>query len=144
MRYLTIILPTLLLSITLCGCDRSPVLHKVKGQVTLGGEPLIVDEDDEEHLSIKFVPINEDGSPPKNMFFAQVDNATGNFTAVGGQLKGVPAGTYRVSVELLRRKRDQFNGKYDSDNSPFTVDVETGKEFVIIDLDEDDEDEQSS
>ena len=76
-----------------------------------------------------------DGKPPSDVFVAKVDQATGTFTAAGKDLTGMPAGKYRVAVELMKKKKDQFNGVFDMQNSPFTVSVDSGTKEIVVDLD---------
>ena len=114
----------LLLSLLICvtGCGKAENLIKAKGQIVRNGEDLI--PDDEEYLQVAFIPINEDRSPARNWYVAEVDQNTGSFYAAGGMKKGMPPGKYRVVVELLKKKKDLFQGKFDGENSPFIVDVD--------------------
>ena len=53
----------------------------------------------------------------------------------GKDLKGMPPGKYRVAVELMKKKKDLFGGKYDVEKSPFVVDVDANTKEIVIDLD---------
>lgn len=91
--------------------------------------------DEGENLQIGLMPITSDGKAPKNYYYASVDQDTGTFFAAGPQLQGVPAGRYRVTVELMKQKKDQFGGKYDADNSKFVVEIDDHSEEIVVDLD---------
>lgn len=128
------ILPLVVLAIALAGsgCGKSG-LHQTKGRVTKGGEEFIPAEG--ENLQIGLMQILPDGKPPKNYYYADVDQDTGTFTAAGPQLQGVPAGKYRVTVELMKKKKDQFGGRYDADRSPFEIVIDGDDDEIVIDLD---------
>jgi len=115
------------------GCSKSD-LHRTQGRVLKGGEEFVPDEG--ENLQIGLMPITADGKAPKNYYFASVDQDTGTFFAAGPQLQGVPAGKYRVTVELMKQKKDQLGGRFDADNSPFIVEIDEGSEEIIVDLDD--------
>jgi hypothetical protein len=50
-------------------------------------------------------------------------------------LQGVPAGKYRISVELMKDKKDQFAGRFDAERSPFVFDIDGDDEEIVVDLD---------
>lgn len=113
------------------GCGKND-LHRTRGRVTKGGEEFVPDEG--ENLQIALMPITSGGKPPKNYYYASVDQDTGTFFAAGPQLQGVPAGKYRVTVELMKQKKDQFRGRFDADKSPFVVDIDGTDDEIEIDL----------
>ena len=47
----------------------------------------------------------------------------------------MPPGKYKVAVELMKKKKDQFGGKYGVENTPFRVDVDASTKEIVIDLD---------
>ena len=47
----------------------------------------------------------------------------------------MPPGKYRVAVELMKKKKDQFGGKFNEDKSPFVVEVDSKTPEIVIDLD---------
>jgi hypothetical protein len=114
------------------GCGGSD-LHRTQGRVTKGGQDFIPEEG--ENLQIALMEVPEGGKPPKNYYYASVDQETGTFFAAGPQLQGVPAGTYRVTVELMKKKKDQFGGRFDAENSPFVIEIDEDDEEIVIDLD---------
>ena len=50
-------------------------------------------------------------------------------------MHGVPPGKYRIAVELMKEKKDQFRGRFDADRSPFEVEIGEDDEEIVIDLD---------
>ena len=106
---------------------------RTRGRVVKGGEDFIPEEG--EFLAITFVPIVEPGQFAMDYHFAEVDQDAGTFTAAGKDLKGIPEGKYRVAVELMKKKKDQFGGKYDAEKSPFVFDIDSDTDEIVIDLD---------
>ena len=49
---------------------------------------------------------------------------------------GLPPGKYRVSLQLMKNKEDQFGGRLVGVKSPFTVEVQRGGGDLVIDLDQ--------
>ncbi len=119
----------LCLFITGCGDGRL----RTKGQLLKGGQPFIPPEG--EYLEITFVPIRSDGQPVPDYYYAEVDQTAGTFRPAGKDLKGMPPGKYRVAVELMKKKKDQFGGKFDTIRSPFVFDVDSQTKEIVIDLD---------
>jgi hypothetical protein len=115
------------------GCGDDEGLVRKKGRVVKGGQNFIPAEG--EHLQIEFVPIVQGGGPPPMQYWAGIDQATGTFWPDGPMKKGMPPGKYRVSVELIRKKKDVFEGKFDAEISPFVFDIDEETEEIVIDLD---------
>lgn len=113
------------------GCNDG--MLRTKGRLLKGGQPFIPQTG--EFIEITFVPILPEGKPPADFYFAEVDQSTGVFKPFGKNGKGMPPGKYRVAVELMRKKKDQFGGKYDTEKSPFVFDVEASTTEIVIDLD---------
>jgi hypothetical protein len=76
-----------------------------------------------------------DGKPPADFYYAKVDQTTGVFRPSGKNGKGMPPGKYRVAVELMKKKKDQFGGKFDAEKSPFVFEVDANLSEIVIDLD---------
>jgi hypothetical protein len=106
---------------------------RTRGRVLQGGQPLVAK--DGETLEVMFVPIPADGKPPTDFYYAEVDQTTGTFRPAGKNGKGMPPGKYRVAVELMKKKKDQFGGKFDAEKSPFVFDVDAKTPEIVIDLD---------
>jgi hypothetical protein len=119
-------------TITCSGCGGDS-LCRTKGRVVKGGEGFIPGEG--ENLQIGLMPIMPDNELPKNYYYADVDQESGTFTAAGPQFRGVPPGKYVVTVELMKKKKDLFEGRYDVEHSPFTVEIEDEAEEIVVELD---------
>ena|SRR5579871_4772797 len=129
-RFVTSMLMLLIVAI---GCSKGDGLLRTKGRLLKGGQAFIPKSD--ERIRITFIPIPPDGSVPKNLYIAEVDQTRGTFMPSGGQGKGMPEGKYRVAVELMKQRKDQFEGKFDEGDSPFVVDVTATTAEIVIDLD---------
>ncbi len=104
-----------------------------QGPAAKGGQPFSPPEG--EYLEITFVPIRSDGQPVPDYYYAEVDQTTGTFRPAGKDLKGMPPGKYRIAVELMKKRKDQFGGKFNTLNSPFVFDVDSQTKEIVIDLD---------
>jgi len=113
-----------------CGGDG---LLRTQCRLLKGGQPFIPKEG--EYIQVTFVPISPDGKPPSDLYYADVDQATGTFRPAGKDRKGMPPGKYRVAVELMKKKKDQLGGKFNEDKSPFVFDFDSKTTEVVIDLD---------
>jgi hypothetical protein len=117
------------------GCRKSDGLLRTQGQVLQGGENFVTPEG--QHLQIEFVPIPQDGKPPKMYYWAEVNQETGVFRPDGPMKTGMPPGKYRVALALMdENKKDVFGGKFDTDQSPYVFDVDKDTEELVIDLDD--------
>jgi hypothetical protein len=116
------------------GCGKSDGLLRTQGRLLKGGEDFV--PADGEYIQITFVPIPQDGKPAMDYYYADVDQDTGTFWPAGKTRKGMPPGTYRVAVELMKQKKDLFGGKFDAAKSPFVFDVDEDTAEIVIDLDE--------
>ena len=114
-----------------CGGDK---LLRTQGRVLKGGEPFIPEEG--EYIQITFVPIPEKGRRARNHYYADVDQTTGTFMPSGPNHKGMPAGIYRVAVELMKQKQDLLQGKFDEELSPFVFEIDADTGEIVIDLDD--------
>jgi hypothetical protein len=116
------------------GCGGNDGLLRTQGRVVKGGETFVPDEGT--HLQIQFVPISDHGKPPENIYAAEVEPKTSVFRPWGAMKQGMPPGRYRVALELRnRKKKDLFEGKYDTGTSPYIFDIDEDTEEIVIDLD---------
>src|SRR6516164_10313358 len=111
-----IVAACLLLGLLSAGCGSNMI--KAKGRVVKGGQPFVPGEG--EGLRIFFVPAV---SPVDryDSYIAVFNKDDSSFVVVGKDGQGLPPGNYRVSLELMKQKSDQFNSKYTGMRSPFTV-----------------------
>jgi hypothetical protein len=113
------------------GCSNG--MLQTQGRLVKGGQPFVPAPD--EAIQILFVPILANGQPPGDYYAAVVDQSTGTFRPGGKDGKGMPAGKYRVAIELMKKKKDQFGGKFDSEKSPYVFDIDAKTPEIVIDLD---------
>jgi len=116
----------------LSGCGGNGLL-RTQGRLLKDGEEFVPGEG--EYIKVTFVPLPPDKKPALNYYFAEVDQESGTFTAAGAQLQGMPPGKYRVAVELIKDRNDQFGGRFDTDRSPFVFDIDKDTEELVLELD---------
>jgi|SRR5579883_7013 len=125
----------LLAVVTFCllsaGCGTR--MLQTQGRLVKNGQPFVPAEG--EVIQILFVPVLPNGQLPGDYYAAVVDQTSGTFRPAGKDAKGMPAGKYRVAIELMKKKKDQFGGKYDSEKSPFVFDIDEKTPEIVIDLD---------
>lgn len=126
----------ILVGLALAGCSNSEGKLLAKGRILKGGENLLPNREEGEYIAVTFVPIRPDGKPPDRFYYGAVDQDEGTFMASGPDKKGVPPGKYRVAVELMKKKKDQFNGRFDPAVSPFVFDIDAETEEILVDLDD--------
>jgi hypothetical protein len=125
-----VVLP--LLCLLALGCDASSCIQ-AKGSILKGGQPYRTKEG--QGLRIIFVPLD----PPTgtyDSFAAEYDPDEGSFHVLGKDGKGLPPGKYRVSLQLMSKKEDLWNGQLLGKKSPFTCEVTTAGDRLAIDLDQ--------
>jgi hypothetical protein len=132
MRNAVLWLLAIAIGVQLPGCSKGPKLLRGKGQVVKDGEDFV--PDDEENLQVALVPIQDDNSPAKNFYYAEVDQSSGRFFAAGADKKGVPPGSYRVLVELKKDKKDLLKGKFFNMQSPFIFEIDDNSEPMVVDI----------
>ncbi|MDB5309476.1 MAG: hypothetical protein JWO38_3678 [Gemmataceae bacterium] len=106
---------------------------RTQGRLVKNGQPFLPQTG--EVVQILFVPIFPDGKLPTDYYAAEVDQAAGTFRPAGKNGKGMPPGKYRVAIELMKNRRDQFGGKFDAAKSPFVVEINSSTAEIVIDLD---------
>ncbi|MDB5335509.1 MAG: hypothetical protein JWN70_1128 [Planctomycetaceae bacterium] len=117
------------------GCFGDGLL-RTQGRLLKGGDSFSAKVDEGEALQITYVPILPDGKPPSDHYYCDVDQDSGVFMPSGKNGKGMPAGKYRVAIELKKKKKDLFGGKFNDEQSPFIFDVDGSTKEIVIDLDE--------
>jgi hypothetical protein len=106
---------------------------KVKGRIVKAGQPYILKEN--QSMRIVFVP-TEAGATKFDSYFAVFNRSDGTFKVIGKDGSGLPPGKYKVALEQLSHKNDEFQGAYSTNKSPFTVEVNSSTKEVILDLDQ--------
>jgi hypothetical protein len=119
-------------ALLLTGCGGNGLLHP-KGRVVKGGGPITLKPG--EDLGVFFYPLGGDGKLGTTVYPAYFNAADSTFVVTGSDRRGLPAGKYRVAVELKLNKADLFKGAYDMNRSPFIFDVDANTADIVIDLD---------
>lgn len=132
MKWLPIVAVVSMLACAAAGCGNSEKL-RTKGRLIKDGSQFVPDVDD--YIQVTFIPILPNGAAPLDHYYADVDQDTGVFMPAGKDKQGMPPGKYRVAVELKRGKKDLLKGKFDTENTPYVVDVDASTDQIEIDLD---------
>jgi hypothetical protein len=125
-------IPLILLFALGCGDGKSQI--KAKGRITQGGQPYVAEED--ASFRIFFVPLEPQSETKHDSYAAEYHRDDSTFLVMGKDGKGLPAGKYRVDLQLIKKKADLLKGKLMGAKSPFTCEVNNGSEEVEIDLDQ--------
>jgi hypothetical protein len=120
----------LLLGLLAVGCGTNNI--KAKGRVVKGGEPFRPGEG--EALRIILAPFDAPTGTTYDSYAAEFNPEDGTFLVKGKDGKGLPPGKYRIGVELIKKKEDQFKGRFTGKSSPFTCEVTSAGSEVIVDL----------
>jgi hypothetical protein len=130
MRLVRISWSVVLLSLFALGCG-GPAMIKAKGRIVQGGAPYALEEG--ESFRVFFVP---QGMPHDryDSFAAAFDKASGRFEVMGKDGRGLPPGKYRVDLELMKNRDDLFKGRLMGKKSPFTCEVTSSSDEVVVDL----------
>jgi hypothetical protein len=131
MQKTRIVATCLLLGLLATGCGGSNMI-KAKGRIVKGGQPFVPPEG--QGLRIFFMPVDTSGDR-YDSYMATFNKDNSTFVVIGKDGAGLPPGNYRVSVELLKQKADQFKDKYTGTRSPFTFEVNKENKELVIDLD---------
>jgi hypothetical protein len=121
----------LILAALAAGCG-GPARYQTKVRLVKNGEPFRPAEG--ELVRVMFVPVPEGGGRAEDFYVAEPEGTDGVYRAAGKDRKGLPPGKYRVSVELLRRKKDVLNGAFDAEQSPVVRDVPGAGDEITVDL----------
>jgi hypothetical protein len=114
------------------GCGSGKL--QTRGRVLKGGQPLTLPED--EYVRLTFVPVMEKGKQAMDLYVAEYNRADGSFKVAGKDLKGMPPGKYKITVEHLKNRSDILKGAYSEERTPFVCEVKTASDEVTIDLDQ--------
>ncbi len=125
------LLSTLILAIV--GCGTKDKLLQLQGRLLKSGQQFEAGPD--ELIQVTMVPIMPNGELPRDHYYCNVDDATGIFVVTGKTGKGLPPGKYRVALELMKRKKDIYKGKYDQERSPYVFEIDAKTKEIVIDLD---------
>jgi hypothetical protein len=132
MRSARCVVPCLLIGLLAIGCGKGYI--NAKGRVTKGGEPFRPGEG--EALRIILAPLDAPAGATYDSYAAEFNPDDSTFLVKGKDGKGLPPGKYRVGVELIKKKEDQFKGRFTGPKSPFTCEVASTASELIVDLDQ--------
>ena len=124
--------PCVVMVLLALGCGDSSHLH-ARGRIVKGGQPYVMP--DGQGMRIFFVPLDSPKGEHFDSYAAEYDPDNGNFEVKGKDGRGLPAGRYRVDLQLMEKKEDLLNGGLLGKKSPFVCEV-TGKDDLVIDLDQ--------
>jgi len=122
-----------ILLISLLGCSGAGSFQ-TRGRVLKGGAPVTVEDPD--FRRVVLVPLPEDGSKVLDWYVAEFNGNDGTFIVKGKDGKGMPPGKYRVSVELMKGRKDALKGAFDAERSPCIVTVQSASDEITVDLDQ--------
>ena len=116
------------------GCSGNAAsLIKARGRVVKNGSAYTLPKG--RGLRINFAP----QAPPEgnryDSYPAIFDPDKGTFEVVGKNDQGLPPGKYKVSLELMEKKEDLFNGKLTGNASPIVLEVTPANPELVIDFD---------
>jgi hypothetical protein len=113
------------------GCGKSGFFH-AKGHIVKGGQRFQIAEG--QSLRILFAPLAGEGGR-YDSYAGTFDPDDGSFEIVGKDGQGLPAGKYRVGIQLMQGKEDQLGGRLLGSQSGITLEVTPGSKDLLIDLD---------
>ncbi len=121
------------------GCGRDDGGVVAKGMLLDGGAPAVVPDfkDGESCYELEFFPLDASGNLAVAQSYSVTVAQDGSFTVTDRTLKGgIPPGKYRVAVARIGMTRggdveDLWQGKFGRQVSPFTCEVQAGKEITI-------------
>jgi hypothetical protein len=130
MRKLHLTATCLLLGLLSAGCGSN--MLKIKGRIVKGGEPFTIPTG--ASMRIVFVPSEPLSQDKYDSFFAVFDPKDSTFRVTGKDGTGMPPGKYKVGLELMNHREDEFKGEYTANKTPWTFDINSGTGEVVIDL----------
>jgi hypothetical protein len=123
------VLVVLLLSGIVAGCGSARI--NARGKLLKKGEPFTPAEN--EIVQIAFFPA-ETQSEDARSYLASFNRADGSFKVIGKDGRGLPAGKYRVTVQLIKDRKDQLKGAFNVKHSPLLCDVSSAADEIKLDL----------
>jgi hypothetical protein len=122
----------IVIAIAAVGCNSSKTI-KVKGRMVKDGQPYIIGE--KEGLRIFFAPETApEGS--YDTYSALYDRSDGTFRVTGKDGEGMPAGNYKIALELRLNRDDVFRGAFSPGKSPLSCTIDSSNKDIVIDLDQ--------
>jgi hypothetical protein len=113
------------------GCGKAG-FYNARGHVLKAGKPFALANG--QVLRIFFAPTDTSGTR-YDSFAGSFDPDDGSFVVVGKDGQGLPPGNYQVGLQLMEKKEDLLGGKLLGPKSGITLDVTSGSNDLVIDLD---------
>jgi hypothetical protein len=102
---------------------------KPRGRLVRDGEPFQPGEGEIVRIVLFSAGGTEEGSYP-----AEYNREKGTFRVLGPKRRGVPAGKYRITVQVLKKRKDLLGGQFGASNSPFVREVSKKTGEIVLDL----------
>jgi hypothetical protein len=118
--------------VAFAGCGGESRMN-ITGRITKGGSAFTVPDDD--FVRVSFIPVKPSGEKALTSYIAEYNNKEGTFKALGPDLKGIPPGKYLITVTHERKRKDLLKGAFDIDKSPFSFDISSASQEIVLALD---------
>jgi hypothetical protein len=115
------------LILLLAGCGQSGL--KPRGQLLNDGLPFVPGQG--QFVQVSFVSVSDEGKET-GTYLAGFDPGISRF--VVNNTRPMPPGKYRISVQVMKQRKDLLNGRVGPLTSPFVFDIQTGDEEIKVDL----------
>jgi hypothetical protein len=109
----------------LSGCQKGV---KPEGVILKDGKPFVPGTG--EFVQISLVAV-DGGGAPAGSYIAAFDPDNSKFAI---EDKRIPPGKYKVSVQLLKKRKDLLKGAFSPKTSPYEFDIESGSEDMQVDI----------
>jgi hypothetical protein len=125
------LLAALLLGLLSAGCGGGPPLFKPRGRLVRDGEPYRPGGKETVHLAF----FRADGQPDEREACPALFNREdGTFQVVGKARRGIPAGKYRVAVQVMKSRKDLLRGAFAVSRTPLACEVPSSTGEITLDL----------
>jgi hypothetical protein len=120
----------LLIGCLLTGCGQDRV--KPRGRLVKGDQPFTPTEKQSVHIA--FFAAGEASDASARSYVAMFNRQDGTFQVTGADGKGLPPGTYRVAVSIVKEHKDELKGLFNVKNSPVVCEVSRTSSEITVDL----------
>jgi hypothetical protein len=123
------------------GCGNGYV--KPKGRLMKNGEPFVPADNEVVHVAlfpVKDAKVAAPAAAPEGAareagsFPANFNREDGTFRVTGMDGRGMPPGKYRVTVQVMKNKKDVLKGAFGAQNSPLVHDIDSSSQELTVDL----------
>jgi hypothetical protein len=120
----------------------------VTGKLVDGGQTMTFEGHDYEEgassVEVNFYPLDDSGNIAQGEgveSFSTTVKPDGTFVADGGTGDGITVGKYKVTLRHRKAgsrdksaQGDEFGGKFSLENTPFTIDIQSDGQEVVLDV----------